>query len=164
METTELNDFAHRQQHKKGLTLAVLAGVGCVAAVLFFLLSPGNKFDVYTFGDQCASDCGQHAGNALLCLGNADGQGYCSRPCGNSYPNCPSNFECGAWSEDKASQKHNLYCLKVGKPLTLLKVPPLDLGQPVVASSHMTFEPEMVNLSREHNVFVGPAEVTNSKQ
>jgi hypothetical protein len=83
---------------------------------LIFLISTGTSFELYSLGDTCRGDCGQQAGNALLCLGDDDGQSYCSRPCGDPFPACPSGFTCVALSEQstaaRGSEEPTDYCVK----------------------------------------------------
>ena len=117
MTTTEVEDLLGRQQRGKRWTMAAFLTAGGLGVALVFLLSPGNSFDAYSIGDLCVRDCGRVAGNPLLCLRNEEGSSYCSRPCGELFPNCPEYFDCELVREDDIAIDHQgvaaeSYCLR----------------------------------------------------
>lgn len=127
MASAEGKVFSDQQRRSKRLTLAVLIGAGCAIVALLFLLSPGNTFDVYTFGAPCVTDCGQQAGNALLCLEAEPGKAYCSRRCGETFPACPAGYVCQALDPGAAaapsSKVTGNFCIRTGKPAAVLVDP-----------------------------------------
>lgn len=124
MANQELEDFSVRQQREKRWTMIAFIGGTGLVLLLFLYFSSGSTSSAYSFGSSCDSDCGQNAGNALLCLRENQEQNFCSQPCGENYPTCPGKFECRELAEDSIvanrhnRSKHDSYCFKTGVKIT----------------------------------------------